>query len=301
MHKLFSGALRVDRLTVEIAGLPLSLSGTKIVQLSDLHFDGLRLSEAMLKAAIAACNQAEPDIVVLTGDYVTDDPGPIGELAQRLQQLQSQLGVYAVLGNHDIYPLGAKDQVTAALVNAGIQVLWNEIAYPFGLELPIVGLADFWSREFDPAIALSQIDVSTPRIVLSHNPDSAARLQAWRVDLQLSGHTHGGQIVIPGLGPVPTWYQAVRSYVPSKLRPWIPYMGEERCKVVRHWEWAQGFHQVGTNSLYVNRGLGTYPPGRLFCPPEVTVLTLAGRSDSCSEFTSHLRLKTPAAFAAPKS
>lgn len=274
MHKLLSGELSVEQITLAIPNLPASLQGTKIVQLSDLHFDGLRLSEQMLTEAIEINNSVQPDLVALTGDYVTDDPTPIQSLAQRLQHLKSRLGTYAVLGNHDIYPPGSRAQVTDAFVAVGIQVLWNQIAYPFGEGLPLVGLADFWSREFDPAAVMNQIDAQTPRIVLSHNPDTAALLQQWRVDLQLSGHTHGGQVVIPGLGPIPTFYQMFRRYVPKSLRPWIPYMKEDCYKVVRHWEWAQGLHQVGNNWLYVNRGLGTYLPGRFFCPPEVTVLTL---------------------------
>ncbi|MBF2000317.1 MAG: metallophosphoesterase [Synechococcales cyanobacterium M58_A2018_015] len=274
MHKLLSGALSVEQLTIDVVGLPAEFNHTKLVQLSDLHFDGLRLSEEMLREAIAVSNQVNPDLVALTGDYVTDDPTPMADLAQRLATLQSRLGTYAVLGNHDIYPAGAKAKVTDALEAVGIQVLWNQIAYPLGAALPIVGLADLWSREFNPQLVMSQLDEATPRIVLSHNPDSAAHLQPWRVDLQLSGHTHGGQIVLPGLGPVPTWYQTFRRYVPKSLRPWIPYMREDCYKVVRHWEWAQGLHYVGSNRLYVNRGLGTYLPGRLFCPPEVTVITL---------------------------
>lgn len=278
MHKLLSGSLSVECLTVEIADLPSSLEQTKLVQLSDLHYDGLRLSESLLAEAIEASNQAHPDLVVLTGDYVTDDPTPIAALAERLKALKSQFGTYAVLGNHDISLQGSQATITEALTAAGIRVLWNEIAYPFGTGLPLVGLADLWSREFYPAPVMEQLDRTTPRIVLSHNPDSAAKLQSWRVDLQLSGHTHGGQIVIPGLGPIPYWYQMIRSYVPKVLRPWIPYMREDYCKVVKQWEWAQGFHLIGSNALYVNRGLGTYLPGRLFCPPEVTVLTLVAKA-----------------------
>jgi uncharacterized protein len=274
--------LSVEHLTIEIAGLPDSLQGTKLVQLSDLHFDGLRLSKQLLAEAIAVSNIEQPDLVVLTGDYVTDDPAPIYNLAQHLKQLRSQLGIYAVLGNHDIYLPGSRAEITAALANVGIRVLWNQIAYPLGTELPLIGLADFWSREFDPESVMSQISSTTARIVLSHNPDSAVQLQRWRIDLQLSGHTHGGQVVFPGLGPFPTWYQTVRHRIPKRLRPWIPYMREDCYKVVRHWEWAQGFHQIGANKLYVNRGLGTFPPGRLFCPPEVTVITLVADKASVS-------------------
>jgi hypothetical protein len=279
MHRFLSGKLSIERLTFAIPGLPEPLRGKIIVQLSDLHFDGLRLSEKLLREAIDATNHVQPDLIVLTGDYVTDDPSPIHDLTPWLQKLKSQSGIYAVLGNHDIYLPGARVEVTTALTESGIQVLWNQIAYPFGQALPIVGLADFWSREFEPDLILSQLETSTPRIVLSHNPDSAAKLQDWRVDLQLSGHSHGGQVVLPGLGPFPTWYQTVRRYIPKPLRPWIPYMREDCYKVMRHWEWAQGLHQIGSNYLYVNRGLGTYPPGRLFCPPEVTVITLNRKED----------------------
>lgn len=281
MHKLLSGELSVEQVTIAIPNLPASLQGTKLVQLSDLHFDGLRLSEQMLTEAIEISNSVQPDLVALTGDYVTDDPTPIKPLAQRLQHLNSRLGTYAVLGNHDIYPVGSRTLVTDAFSEVGIHVLWNQIAHPFGAGLPLVGLADFWSEDFDPAAVMDQIDADTPRIVLSHNPDTAAPLQQWRVDLQLSGHTHGGQVVIPGLGPFPTFYQMLRQYVPKSLRLWIPYMREDCYKVVRHWEWAQGLHQVGNNWLYVNRGLGTYLPGRLFCPPEVTILTLDCPPELC--------------------
>lgn len=275
MHWILSGALSVEKLTVAIANLPPSLQGTKLVQLSDLHYDGLRLSEKMLEQAISLTNEAEPDLIVLTGDYVTDDPAPIHQLVLRLKHLQSRSGVYAVLGNHDIYFSKSKAEITKALTSVGIHVLWNQIAYPLGQPLPIVGLADYWSREFNIKQVLSRLDPNTPRIVLSHNPDTAQLLKEWRVDLQLSGHTHGGQIMIPGIRrPAVTLYKSLRRNLSKSARRRMPFMQKDCAKVVRHWEWAQGFHQVGSNQLYVNRGLGTYLPGRLFCPPEVTVITL---------------------------
>ena len=275
MHWLFTGRLSVDKITVKIAGLSPNLQGLKLVQLSDFHYDGLRLSEAMLEEAIAATNEAEPDLIVLTGDYVTDDPTPIHQLASRLKYLQSRNGVYAVLGNHDIHYSHSQAEVTTAFTSIGVNVLWNEIAYPFGHELPIVGLADYWSKEFQPASVMNKLDPARPRIVLSHNPDTAKILEQWRVDLQLSGHTHGGHIVLPGLGPVVYHYKKLLKKFPKKLRRWVPLLLGDCSKVVRYWEWAQGFHQVADNQLYVNRGLGTYRPGRLFCPPEVTVITLS--------------------------
>jgi predicted MPP superfamily phosphohydrolase len=282
MHTLLSGRLSVEHLTVEIADLPERLRGITIVQLSDLHYDGLRLSDALLQEAIARSNDIHPDIVVITGDHVTDDPTPIHDLVAHLQHLRSRAGVYAILGNHDIVPAHAKAQITAGFEAGGIHVLWNAIAYPFGDALPLVGLADYWSREFNPALVFASLSPRVPRIVLSHNPDSAVPLMKWRVDLQLSGHTHGGQIVVPGLGAFPSVYQRLRRYVPKRLRPWIPYMREDCHKVVKHWEWAQGLHLVGNNRLYVNRGLGTFPPGRLFCPPELTVITLVPQTVSTS-------------------
>ncbi|MBD2099350.1 metallophosphoesterase [Leptolyngbya sp. FACHB-261] len=259
MHRLLAGPLSVETLTIPIAGLPSALKDTKLVQLSDFHFDGLRLSEDLLQQAIETTNEAEPDLILLTGDYITTDPTPAYSLAHRLKALQSRAGVYAVLGNHDLCWPNAKATVTEALESVDIQVLWNQVVYPLGTGLALVGLPDFRAAQFEPASVMAQIEPETPRIVLSHNPDSAEVLQQWRVDLQLSGHTHGGQIVLPGLGPMHRWVE--------RLNPFS-------YKVVHHWEWSEGLHQVGNNRLYVNRGLGTYLPGRFLCPPEVTIINL---------------------------
>lgn len=279
MHRLLTGPLTVERVQVPIADLPAHLEGLTLTQLSDFHFDGWHLSEELLAEAIAASNAAEPDLVLLTGDFITDDPGPIHDLVRWLKGLQSRAGVYAVLGNHDLHQRRSRQIVTHAFSQAGIRVLWNEIAYPLGPELPLVGLADQWSREFQPASVMAQLDPAMPRLVLSHNPDSAAVLQQWRVDLQLSGHSHGGQIVLPAIGNLSQLLAGLYRLIPKPLKwlfPWLSAFDH----TLRHWEWVQGLHRVGNNQLYVNRGLGTYLPGRLFCPPEVTVITLVGGNES---------------------
>ncbi|MCU0548222.1 MAG: metallophosphoesterase [Leptolyngbya sp. Prado105] len=272
-----SEPLSIETVLIKIAELPDRLNGIKIVQLSDFHYDGLLLSDDLLNQAIEATNRVEPDLIVLTGDYVTHTPKPIDQLAHHLRRLQSRAGVYAVLGNHDLELPDSKTKIRNALTDVGIDVLWNQVVYPFGEDFAIVGLPDFWSSEFAPASVFDQIDSTIPRVVLSHNPDSAIDLNRWRVDLQLSGHTHGGQIVIPGVGAVPTWIQASRGRIPKPLWKWTPFLDAKWPKVVNHWQWAQGLHSVGENQLYVNRGLGTFPPGRWNCPPEVTVFSLIAK------------------------
>ncbi|HIK43889.1 MAG TPA: metallophosphoesterase [Leptolyngbyaceae cyanobacterium M65_K2018_010] len=272
MRPLWIGPLTLETVTVPIRHLPARLEGCRVAQLSDFHYDGLRLPTPLLEAAIALVNQLEVDLVALTGDYVTHDAAPIFGLAAQLSHIRSRYGTVAVLGNHDNIRLGSRHTILGELNRAGIQALWNQVTYPLGEDFPIVGLADFWSRDFAPRSIFQALSSTVPRLVLSHNPDSAAALTPWRVDLQLSGHTHGGQIRLPGVGPLPALTQSLRHSVWSKLP--LPSRYRRCAKIVHHWEWAAGLHAVGSNRVYVNRGLGTYAPGRFRCPPEVTLLTL---------------------------
>ncbi|MEL6128865.1 MAG: metallophosphoesterase [Cyanobacteria bacterium J06628_4] len=274
MRPLFSGPLTVESLTIPIRDLPSRLRGTVIVQLSDFHYDGQRLSERMLADAVATIPTLNPDLVVFTGDFITHEPDPIHQLVSQLTPIARAFPTYAILGNHDNYWPMARPTVTAALTDINIPVLWNQIAYPLGQELALVGLADYYHQDFNLRV-LQQLPADLPRIVLSHNPDTAEHMIPWRVDLQLSGHTHGGQIVIPGIGNMAQQWFNFRKRLPRVLRnSRIPYLSDRCASVVTHWEWAMGLHKVGQNLLYVNRGLGTYAPGRLFCNPEITAITL---------------------------
>lgn len=273
---MISESIKIEKVAIAIKNLSPQLSGTTIVQISDLHYDRIHLSTTTLQRAIALVNQVNPDLIVITGDFVTDDPTPIEQLATHLQNLKSKYGVYGCLGNHDIIPATAKDKIIEELGKIKLKILWNEVAYPLGDSLALVGLPDISSRQFRPAEVLATVPYHIPRIVLSHNPNTANILKQYRVDLQLSGHTHGGQIVIPHHGAVISLLPKIINFLPQYLRDRYPYPNYI-AKIARNWNWSEGWHQVGKNQLYINRGLGSYFPGRFNCPPEITLITLESR------------------------
>lgn len=248
--------LRKVELDVRLKGLDPAFDGFTIAQLSDLHV-GAGVPLDYLNEAAALANAARPDVVALTGDYVHQggDAAGAAEAAAILKTIEAP--AYAVLGNHDgaVYSSdgrpdgGAVTRVRDALEGVGVSVLVNErVTLRRGdARLHVAGLGDLWLGAFRPRTVPLR-DPEAPTIALSHNPDTAKDLAGHGADLILSGHTHGGQVSIPFLGP-----------------PILP---------VRHREFAAGHFDLGGPQLYVNRGVGWLRRVRLFVRPEVTVLRL---------------------------
>jgi predicted MPP superfamily phosphohydrolase len=250
----YSTQIEPDWLTVERVQIPLkrlkpALEGFRIVQMSDFHLYPYTQLELVQKA-VAKANALQPDLIVLTGDYVLESEESIFELAQALAALNARYGIFTVLGNHDLWT-NAKT-VRRGLREAGLPVLVNEgvslSVGPAGLYL--AGLDDGWSGQPDLKSALAQLPPEMPAILLAHEPDLADTFALdGRISLQLSGHSHGGQVRLPGLGA-----------------PILPFLGQK---------YDQGLYQVGSMWLYTNRGIGLGPvPIRFNCPPEITEITL---------------------------
>ena len=247
------GRLVVRRYTVEVHGWPPALAGWTIVALSDIHAGSPHMDHEGLRRVVAAANAEHADLVVLLGDYVIQ--GVIGgrfippeETARELARLQATQGVVSVLGNHDWWLDGPR--VRQAFAEAGLRPLENQaLAIGAGPRLWVAGLADLWTREPDMNAALRSVPEGEPVIVLTHSPDVFPDVPA-RVSLTLAGHTHGGQVAFPLLGPpiVPSAYGA---------------------------RYAAGLIEEGGRSLFVTPGVGTsIIPVRFGVPPEVSVLTL---------------------------
>ncbi|MGE0681518.1 MAG: metallophosphoesterase [Candidatus Binatia bacterium] len=251
--------LRVRRLTLPIKGLPLNLDGLRLVQVSDLHV-GSAIPHQFLRKVIATTKALDPDLVVLTGDYVHTRPDDVTEVTLLLQNLRASMGVFAVLGNHDYainYPgdpgiPGVEDMVIAALERAGVQVLRNDWL-PVGggkQSLALLGIDELLSGRAQ-VVPLDTLPSDSPRLVLCHNPDIIPFLAGHDFDLLLCGHTHGGQIRIP---PFPPPFTATRNR--------------------RFWA---GLFQDEHRRIFVSRGIGYTWRARLASRPECVCITLTGQ------------------------
>lgn len=238
------------RLSVTRQGIPLAashaaLDGLKIAVMGDFHHDDFGDDE-LIRRAVEVINHERVDLVYLIGDYISSDVSAIAPLAEVLRDLRSTLGTFAVMGNHDVRffdPL-----LIESLERAGVTILVNE-----ALEFEHFGLVGMMSYRGDHRqlpFALDKIPSTKPVILGWHEPDSFAAYNDPRVALQVSGHTHGGQICAPFYGPL-----------------LLPEFGKK---------YPHGHYRRGDTSLFVTRGIGTLRiPARFLCPPEVALLTLA--------------------------
>jgi uncharacterized protein len=247
----------VVRRQIALRRWPERLNGFTIVLLSDFHYDPY-FSVHPLHAAIPMVNQLRPDLIALGGDFVSlslmpyngeKDAAAAAPCAELLRQLHAPHGLWAVLGNHDFF--SAPHLVIAALQGQGIRVLLNE-SVPIeqnGVRFWLAGVHDVLSGTADLGAALHAIPGGEATILLAHEPDYADYVARHPVDLQLSGHSHGGQVRIPLVGPL---------YLPALAQKYI-----------------LGLYEVGPLTLYTNAGLGTIRlPVRFNCPPEITLLTI---------------------------
>lgn len=188
---------RVTEHEVHVARLDPRHDGVRIAQLSDIHVGNLTPA-SHIRAAIEAANAAQPDLIVLTGDYVCWRRSEVALAAEQLAGLRAPR-VLAVLGNHDYFVWGAG--VRNALERNGYEVLRNQttVANVRGAPLPIVGVDDPVTRHDDLDASFAGAPAELARIVLCHAPDRGPALAQRGADLVLSGHTHGGQIYIKGI------------------------------------------------------------------------------------------------------
>jgi predicted MPP superfamily phosphohydrolase len=191
----------VDNISIPIRDLHPVLEGFTIVQMADIHLQPYTQPN-LVRRAVAIANQLQPDLIVLTGDFVWRLHEAAFEIAPLLANLNARYGVYCVMGNHD-YWLDIH-ALQAAFDASGIPVLYNQsLAISVGdAVLYLAGMDDGWAGHPDLKLALDQAPTGAPVILLLHEPDLADEtLRDPRITLQLSGHTHGGQVIIPGRLP----------------------------------------------------------------------------------------------------
>lgn len=242
--------LALEQVNVPLSGLPAGLDGFTITQLSDLH-RGPETTQEDIAQAVKLTLRQEADLIVLTGDYVSGSAEYARSCAEALSPLTASGDVLACLGNHDHWT-DASD-VAGALADVGLTVLRNA-AREVADGLWVAAVDDVWERYADLDKALEGIPAGATVVLLAHEPDYADAVAAdGRVSLQLSGHSHGGQVRLPFIGS-----------------PILPYLAHK---------YPAGQYRVGGMWLYVNRGVGMLSPAvRFNCRPEVTLLTL-----QCSE------------------
>jgi hypothetical protein len=253
--------LEVSHRRIKIPRLPWAFEGFRIAQLSDVHIGPFMTAEE-IQQYVGITNELKPELVALTGDFITWDPSTQAVVVEALAAVKAPFGVYGCLGNHEMWG-AVEDSITRLFARRGIRILRSERALirSGGEAINLLGV-DYQTRS--PMGPRGQRVVreylqgvdrlmasDTVNILLSHNPNTFGRAAALGIDLSLAGHTHGGQVTLEFVHP---------DLSPSRLI--TPY--------VRGW-----FEKPG-GQLYVNRGIGTiFVPIRFGAPPEITIFELA--------------------------
>ena len=244
----FGGRLAITDQRIWLNGLPGAFRGFRILQLSDIHHS-LFVPRDWIADVVDLSNRLKPDLIALTGDFVTYSRASIEPVAEILGGLRARMGVVAVLGNHD-FRVGA-DVIERALLRRRIDVLRNRhlCLEQDGEKLHVAGVDDYHYGS-DLQRALRGIPDAAPTVLLAHNPRLVTLAACHGVGLMLSGHTHGGQVNVPLLG-------TVYGRSPERLRYKI------------------GWDRLGETQVYVSRGIGTIVlPWRFRCPAEIACLEL---------------------------
>jgi len=236
----------VTHASLRVSGLPAALDGLRLGLVTDLHHSAM-VPAADIKTAVDLVMAQRPDLIVLGGDYVTfGDRAFVGPVAELLGLLHAPHGVFAILGNHD-----DERHVPEALTRHGITVL-RDTRTRLGIRGEALELAGvrFWTRRPNEIARVLRGATGTT-LLLAHDPRRLTEAAALSVPAVLSGHTHGGQVVLPGID------RAARRRFPV----------------------LQGLGSKNNTSIFVSRGVGTvYVPIRINCPPEVAILTLISRN-----------------------
>jgi predicted MPP superfamily phosphohydrolase len=246
------GDFEVVKVEINISRLPSPFQGYRIVHISDIHY-GQWISADRLMGVVSLINQQKPDIVAITGDFVSYSGENVEDLITGLKEIRARDAALAVLGNHD-YWLDAK-RIRSILSESNIMELNNDVytVNREGYALHIAGVDSITMKKNQLDKVLQKLSSNGPAILLAHEPDFAEiSAETKRFSLQLSGHSHGGQFVIPKLGTL--------------------FRGD-RCR-----KYPLGRYQVGDMVLYTNRGIGTNTFWiRVNCAPEITVIDLQSR------------------------
>lgn len=249
-------SIRLVKYSFQHSEIPPSFDGKKIIFISDIHCN-IYFPPQKVRELVSRVNSLQPDIIILAGDNTQKDSIYSTPYFEEIGKLRAEHGVYSVLGNHDFWedPL----LIQQGLIDCGFQICDNQSfwIHEGSDSIKIGGVGDLWEDKQILGNTTDDINKSHFCLLISHNPDYAEKLETDKVDLMISGHTHGGQVTLFGL------YAPV---MPTYWRPDLPSTGQK---------YRYGWKQKENTKIYISTGIGMGNfPFRFFAPPEIVEITL---------------------------